>query len=46
METFVELSLVTSVGAIIPTLKSFTPVHVFVEPSKFVPAFNVVWTYE
>jgi hypothetical protein len=42
----IELSLGPSVGAVNETVKLLLPVHVFVEPSKLVPAFNVVCTYE
>ena len=40
--TFVELSLESSVGAVNEILKLLFPVHVLVEPSKLVPAFNDV----
>ncbi len=39
---FVELLLGSRVGAVNPIVKLLIPVHVLVEPSKFVPAFNDV----
>ena len=43
---FVELSLDKSVGAVNEIVKLLFPDHVLLEPSKFVPAFNVVCMYE